>query len=100
MSLVDAVNLRITRLRKPEWANPFDHVQIHITPDERLGLWMQLYCPYNIGVNGRDPVEMLTLDGRNDKVFVPYTGPLPDSVEYKMECAAHNPFNFFAVKFE
>lgn len=52
---------------------------------------MYLYCPFNKECNGRDPVESLIMSwGRgaaDEKCFVPYTGPLPDSDEYKAEVA-------------
>lgn len=78
ISIKEALAQGITRVRKPVWAEPLD--QLHIGP----GIWMHLYCPFNKECNGRDPVDMLTLQADLDaKEWLPHTGPLPDSEEYK-----------------
>ena len=88
ISIAQAVEQGIARLRKPIWASPMDHLKIDII-NGRAGPWLHLYCPFNNECNGRDPVDTLGLGMDYDaKEFEPYTGPLPDSVEYKAEQAA------------
>lgn len=89
ISINEAVKLCHPRLRKPNWANPFDHLKIDIF-DGQIGPWLHLYAPFNMECNGRDPVNMLTIDhsGTFDTPeFEIYAGPLPTSDEYKAEVA-------------
>lgn len=85
ISINDAVKLGIERIRKPMWSDPFDHVKIDII-DGQLGPWIHLFCPNNKLFNGTDPVNLPSMNGRfgfDDKDYVPYDGPLPDSDEYR-----------------
>jgi len=90
-SLKEAAARRVERVRQPNWANPLDHIKIDILPDGSLGPWAHLYSPFNKECNGHDPVDMLTIAGigvdPNSKSCYAYTGPLPDSDEYKAEVA-------------
>lgn len=67
-----------------------DHIKIDLIGD-KPGPWLHLYCPFNKECNGRDPVDQLIVmhgaSAYTDRVFVPYTGPLPDSDEYKAAVA-------------
>lgn len=91
ISITDAVAMGIVRLRLPKWAAPEDHIRINIIVDgdtNRLGPWVHLYCPFNQECNGRDPVDILiTQFDRDAKEYVPYTGPVPESDEYKAKAA-------------
>lgn len=83
ISIAQAAEQGIARLRKPTWANPFDHLKID-TIDGSPGPWLHLYSPFNKECNGRDPVDMLGFGSDYEaKEFEPYTGSLPDSDEYK-----------------
>lgn len=84
ISCNEAAARGITRLRKPNWKDPLDHLTIDIM-DGKPGTWIHLWCPMNRSLNGRDPVDMLITDrGEYDDVeWLPYEGPLPDSDEYK-----------------
>ena len=85
ISINDAVKLGIERIRKPIWADQFDHVKIDII-DGQLGPWIHLFSPENKMFNGKDPIDIPTITDRflaDDKDFVPYDGPLPDSDEYR-----------------
>jgi hypothetical protein len=83
ISVAQAAEKGIERLRKQIWANQMDHLKIDII-DGKPGPWLHLYCPFNKECNGRDPVDTLGLGMDYDaKEFEPYTGPLPDSDEYK-----------------
>ena len=88
ISIAQAAEKGIERLRKPIWANQMDHLKIDIIKG-MAGPWLHLYCPFNKECNGRDPVDTLGLGMDYDaKEFEPYTGPLPDSNEYKAAQAA------------
>jgi hypothetical protein len=89
ISINEAVKLGHPRLRKPIWANRFDHLKIDII-DGAIGPWLHLYAPFNQECNGRDPVNMLALEWVatfNTPEFEVYDGPLPDSEEYRAEVA-------------
>lgn len=88
ISMEEAALTGITRVRKSVWADPMDHLQIDVV-NGKLSPWVKLYCPINVGVNGADPMTMSsTEDDRRSKIYEPYTGPLPDSPEYKKSAAA------------
>ncbi len=73
----------------PKWANKLDHYKIDIIEDGKVGPWLHLYAPFNQECNGRDPCDFLWVpeDNAKEKLHAPhyeiYTGPLPDSDEYK-----------------
>lgn len=85
ISIKEAEAAGIERLRKPIWANPLDHLHVP------KGIWAHLYCPFNKECNGRDPVKMLKFQlDQTTKEWEQYTGPLPDSAEYKAAVAAYD----------
>lgn len=89
ISINDAVKMGHPRLRKPVWANKFDHLKIDII-NGSLGPWLHLYAPFNQECNGRDPVDILVLSEMasfDSREFEIYDGPLPASEEYKSEVA-------------
>lgn len=94
ISINEAAARGIERLRKPTWANPCDHLKIDVLRDgdaDKPGPWTHLYTPFNKECNGRDPVDILCVTQGMDYTehcWVPYTGPLPDSEEYKAAVAA------------
>lgn len=92
-SLNEAVTRGIERVRQPSWADELDHIKIDLFPDGTHGPWIHFYCPYNTICNGRDPVNMIWLSGGvmdfNARGFCEYTGPLPDSDEYKAKIAEY-----------
>lgn len=95
-SLKEAVSRGVNRVYSPIWASPFDHIKIDLYPDGSHGPWVHLYSPFNEVINGHDPVDLLWLGkpqgliDENAKSFYAYTGPLPDSDEYKAEVADRN----------
>lgn len=92
-SLKEAAARGVERVRQPNWANPLDHIKIDILPGGQLGPWAHIYSPFNKECNGRDPVDMLTIKGMgvdpDSKSGYAYTGPLPDSDEYRAAVAAY-----------
>lgn len=85
ISLNQALGDGIERLRRPIWANRMDHIKLDLYPGGSHGPWIHLYAPFNLWCNGRDPVDLLWMDvGDCDaEEWIPYEGPLPDSVDYK-----------------
>ena len=90
----------ILRLRMPKWANKLDHLKIDMLAPlplgsdgpHTMGPWLHLYAPFNQECNGRDPVDILSMQfDLNAAEYEPYTGPLPDSDEYKAAVAAFGP---------
>ncbi len=92
LSIAEAAAKGIDRLRQPQWADPLDHLKIDIIGGLH-GPWAHLFCPFNKECNGRDPVDILMVAQRDWAIdpsiaaFMPYTGPLPDSDEYKAAAA-------------
>ena len=88
ISIVEAAKRGIERLRNPRWLDPLDHLKIDIINGEP-GPWAHIWAPFNKECNGRDPVDMLIvqLGDINEPALVPYTGPLPDSDEYRAAVA-------------
>lgn len=86
LSLREAAARGIERVYQPNWVGEMDHFKIDILPGGELGPWIRFYSPKNKAINGRDPVEMLwALGAINVEANggYAYTGPLPDSEEYK-----------------
>jgi hypothetical protein len=85
VSIYEAAGKGIDRIRLERWANKFDHIRINIT-GKGIGIWVKLYAPFNLECNGRDPVAvLLTQFDCDERIYVPYQGPLPDSEEYRSE---------------
>lgn len=86
LSIEDAWKQRVARLRRPIWANPLDHLKLDLIGENRHGPWVHLFSPFNQECNGRDPVDLLCIQiDCAERAYVPYTGPLPDSEEYKAD---------------
>lgn len=99
MSLKEAAKLGVSRVRQSNWSHKMDHIEIHIVrdaagnPTGQYGPWLKLYSPFNVPINGRDPVSFLAFSMPNDlpkidpdaKALFQYFGPLPDSPEYRVE---------------
>jgi hypothetical protein len=84
ISINEAAAKGIQRLRKPIWAGPMDHLKIDIVVGYAAGPWTHLYSPFNQECNGRDPVDILSVNMDYElKEYIPYDGPLPESEEYK-----------------
>jgi hypothetical protein len=89
-SINDAAKWGVQRIRKPIWVIKLDHLKIDIIND-KPGPWTHLYSPANIAVNGKDPMGLLcTLIDCDTREWEPYTGPLPDSEEYKELITTYN----------
>lgn len=83
ISIKEAATQRIDRLRQPQWIQPEDHIKLDLV-NGSLGPWIHLYAPFNEECNGRDPVDILGVGyDLTQKSWLPYTGVMPDSDEYK-----------------
>ena len=93
ISISEAAAKGIELLRKPIWSTPEDHLKIDIV-DGKPGIWTHLFCPFNLECNGRDPVDVLRFEGMDYDAaeWVPYTGPIADSDEYKAAQARYAGF--------
>lgn len=98
ISVNQAAQQGVDRIRRPIWAHTMDHLKIDII-DGRPGPWLHLYCPLNHACNGRDPVNTLGVGTNYDlEEFEVYSGPLPDSDEYRAEREKFDKsFNFTGV---
>lgn len=70
ISIKQAAAQGIRKLRMPEWAGPEDYLLIDIV-DGKPGPWAHLYSPVNQMINGRNPVDILNLNGLDDECFEP-----------------------------
>lgn len=91
ISLAEAAMKNIDRVRLPKWGNTLDHLKIDIIDrSPGLGPWVHLYSPFNLECNGRDPVSLIAVISNIDihaREWEAYTGPLPDSEQYKTAAA-------------
>jgi hypothetical protein len=72
ISIRQAAKQGIAKLRRPEWADPADHIHITIV-DGLVGPWVELWSPINQEVNGCNPVKLLITEvGPDAEVFVPF----------------------------
>lgn len=89
ISIKEAAAQGVKYLRRPIWANPLDHLKVDVI-DGEPGPWTHLYAPFNMECNKRDPVDLLVTHMNYDsREWVPYTGPLHDSQEYKTAVAGY-----------
>lgn len=74
ISLNEAAAKGITKVRKPTWALPSDHIQLTIVGG-KPGPWLKLFSVINEEINGRNPVPFM-MDGDPDaKIFLEYKEP-------------------------
>lgn len=82
MRIKEALAAGLTRVRRARWAHPMDHVHLMVG-----GLCTTLYSPQNESINGRDAISLGPWTGDYDDDSIDdleaYTGPLPDSGEYR-----------------
>lgn len=74
MTLRQAAEKGIARLRKREWADPGDYMKITLI-GELIGPWGELYAPIQ-EVLGHERPQRFLLIGNKDDDWEPYEGPL------------------------
>ncbi len=74
ITIPEAAKQGISKLRAPHWANPRDHIEIHITRDGGIGPWVALWSEMN-GPCGQDnPHKLLVTEFTPWKAeWLPYT---------------------------
>jgi len=78
ISINEAVEQGITRVRMPRWAHDEDHLEIAIVAG-RLGPWVKLWSPTNEVIGQKNPQEVLWIGQDNEsQIYEPYEGPLPE----------------------
>ncbi len=83
ISIEEAATRGIERLRQPQWVTAEDHLKIDII-NGKPGPWTHLYAPFNLECNGKDPVDVLCINMNYKSAdWLPYTGPVADSDEYR-----------------
>ena len=60
ISIQEAAEKRITKLRMPIWAAKGDHIELHITPDGALGPWIKFHAEYPVD-GMKNPQELIVL---------------------------------------
>lgn len=91
LSIKSAAAQGIERVRKPNWANKYDHIRIDILEGGKPGPWTHLFSPMNMAMNKRDPVSMIFSNMEYEvEEYEPYAGPPPESEEYKGEAEYFN----------
>lgn len=91
ISINEAAKAGITRLRSPKWTGRFDHILIGII-EGKAASWVNLYSPLNNCIHGSDPLPICASMGGmsyDEQGWLPYTGLLPDSEEYKKEAESY-----------
>src|SRR3990167_6972950 len=96
ISIHEAIQSRVERIRKPNWAIPFDHLFLCIK-DGKMWPFGYLYSPSNFICNGEDPCKVLIVGFGSciERIYEPYVGPLPGSVAYE---AAVDKYRGFRVE--
>lgn len=90
ISIREAAQQGIERVRNPIWSIPMDHLKIDII-DGGAGPWTHLFSPFNKECNGVDPFDIPFVGMDYDsQEYEPYTGPVADSEEYKAEQDKYN----------
>ena len=77
ISINEAIKTGVTKLRLDHWANPDDHIEIHIVDKIKgwIGPWVKLWSPINEPIlKQENPQKMLitTIGDLNDKCWSPY----------------------------
>lgn len=92
ISINEAAEMGVERLRLSKWADKMDHIKLDIV-DGKPGPWIHLWCPFNKECNGRDPVSQLSImhpwkECLDTPEWEVYRGQLPGSEKYKARAAA------------
>lgn len=76
ISLNEAVDRRIDKLRMVQWTNPHDHISLDIFEDGTHGPWVSLWSPANEIVGNRNPHKMICMQFDWDaKEWLPWEDP-------------------------
>lgn len=78
ISINEAIDNDVTRIRMPKWANREDHLRLTII-DGKLGPWIELHSPLNEVLGEENPQQLLVtgfdLDDPIYEIWEIKTGP-------------------------
>lgn len=77
ISINEAAKIGVTRLRLDNWAEPTDHIEIHITDKIKgwIGPWVKFWSPTLEHLGMTNPYKTLIIEfDANDKCWTPYQG--------------------------
>lgn len=57
ISISEAIEKKITKLKQPKWANKEDHIEITICKDNSPGVWVRFYSPLNQHLFNKNFIE-------------------------------------------
>ena len=88
ISINEAAKTGVTRLRRDNWVNPDDHIEIYIADQVKgwAGPWVKLWSPINEPILKQDNPQMLLITSvgdTDDKCWTPYRGDpgVPSSID-------------------
>lgn len=67
ISINDAIKIGVTKLRLDHWADPKDHIEIHITVNGELGPWVKFWSPTLEHIGMKNPHEALITEFNCDE---------------------------------
>lgn len=76
ISLNEATDRGISKLRMTQWTNPHDHISLDLFPDGTHGPWVSLWSPANELCGNKNPHKMIMMSFDWDcKEWLPWTDP-------------------------
>jgi hypothetical protein len=107
ISIRDAAERGIQRLRQPVWKIEFDHIELTLV-DGTMGPWAKFWSPFNRVCNNRDPIHILIASpalrfsqpiiDSGERVWVEYTGAPGNSEAYNKEAEGFEKYREFLTK--
>ncbi len=79
MTLNEAAQRGISRVRLPQWADPLDYLRIDLVQGGQRGPWAHLYSPSQSRIGATTPQTFLCFNDANDR-YEEYSGPLLEKV--------------------
>jgi hypothetical protein len=70
ISINEAIDRRITKVRLPIWATPSDHLELHITESGHIGPWVKLWSIHNEMCEQENPHALLYMSAIKDPSVV------------------------------
>lgn len=76
ISINEAIKTGVTKLRRDNWADPADHIEIHITDQGWPEPWIKLWSPTLEYVGMKNPHKLIITEFNcDDKCWTPYQDP-------------------------
>lgn len=90
MTLQEAVDKGVARLRQPQWVNDTDYIKIDILKGNKLGPWFHLYSPINKQIGNSNPLSHLWINFDNAteyNMWEEYKGPIDKAENIRITTA-------------